>query len=135
ARSTVQQVMTREVVTAGPNTPYKRLVGLLAGHRISAVPIVTEAGRVLGVVSEADLLLKPFRPDDADSSTPAAFRRGAEHHGDADALCARDLMTSPAVTVLPTATIAEAAQVMREHHVKSAPVVDKASRLVGIASR
>jgi CBS domain-containing protein len=135
ARSTVEQVMTPKVVTAGLDMPYKRLVELLAGHRISAVPVVSDAGRVLGVVSEADLLLKPGRPDQPEPPLHAAFRRGRELRRKADALCARDLMTSPAVTVPPTAPIAEAARIMHHHHVKSVPVLDEAGRLVGIASR
>jgi CBS domain-containing protein len=134
-RSTVQQVMTPEVVTAGLDMPYKRLVELLAGHRISAVPVVSESGRVLGVVSEADLLLKPGRPDQPEPPLHAAFRRGREVRRKADALCARDLMTSPAVTVPPSATITEAARIMHHHHVKSVPVLDEAGRLVGITSR
>jgi CBS domain-containing protein len=115
--------------------PYKRLVELLAGNRISAVPVIGDAGQVLGVVSEADLLLKPGRADQPDSTLHLAFRRGREERHKADGRYAQDLMTSPAVTVRPTTTIAEAARIMHEHHVKSVPVLDEAGRLVGIASR
>lgn len=135
AHRKVEQVMTTQVVTAGLDVPYKRLVELLAGHRISAVPVVSEGGRVLGVVSEADLLLKPGRAEQPENPLHMAFRRGRELRRKADALCARDLMTSPAVTVPPTATIAEAARIMHERSVKSVPVLDEGGRLVGIASR
>jgi CBS domain-containing protein len=54
----VQDVMTRDVACAHEDTPYKELARLLASRRVSAVPVVDNRGRVLGVVSEADLLRK-----------------------------------------------------------------------------
>ena len=65
--SLVKDLMTTQVVTVGPATPFKELVARLAEHKVSAVPVVDDAGLVLGVVSEADLLLKEEFPDpDAD---------------------------------------------------------------------
>jgi CBS domain-containing protein len=61
--SLVRDVMTTEVVTAEPSTPFKELAGRLAQHRISAVPVVDADRRVLGIVTEADLLLKQEYPD------------------------------------------------------------------------
>jgi CBS domain-containing protein len=54
----VKDVMTREVVTVGPEAPYQDVVSTLAQHGVSAVPVVDDFHRVLGVVSEADLLRK-----------------------------------------------------------------------------
>src|SRR5262249_50664710 len=107
--STVQQVMTRTVVTAGLDTPYKRLVELLAEHRISARPIVDGEDGVIGVVAEGDLLVKPER---ADQPAHHGFRHHRELRRKAEALSARELMTVPAVTVPETATVAEAARVV-----------------------
>jgi len=63
AESLVRDVMTTEVVTAEPSTPFKEIAGRLAQHRISAVPVVDTNRRVLGIVTEADLLLKQEHPD------------------------------------------------------------------------
>jgi CBS domain-containing protein len=78
------------VVTVGPATPFEELVARLAEHKVSAVPVVDDAGRVLGVVSEADLLLKEEHPDpDADLPLIWTKRRRAEHDKAAAAV-ARD---------------------------------------------
>jgi CBS domain-containing protein len=129
---TVASVMTADVVTVTPADTYKDVAGRLRWHRVSAVPVVDPDGRVLGMVSEADLLLKEERP---------ATRPGGhllDPHGDAARAKARNvaaLMTSPAVTVGADATLTEAARVMRRRHVKRLPVVDSSGRLVGIVSR
>ena len=60
--SLVKDLMTPQVVTVGPATPFKEIVARLANHRVSAVPVVDDDGLVLGVVSEADLLLKRSSP-------------------------------------------------------------------------
>lgn len=57
-RLTVSDVMTSDVITVDPETPFKQLEQLMAEHRISAVPVVDTAGLTVGIVSEADLLLK-----------------------------------------------------------------------------
>src|SRR5215475_5697910 len=132
-RSTLQQVMTRDVVTAGPETPFKRMVELLAEHRISALPVVDGHNRVLGVVSEGDLLVKEERSDQPERHL--GFWRGREVRRKAEGQCARELMTSPAITAPSTATVAEAARLMHARHIKSVPVVDPSGQLVGIASR
>ena len=134
---TVGDVMTRDVVTAGADTPFKELVRLLGAHRISALPVV-EGGRLLGVVSEADLALKVELPPLAREPAPhlalwAGRRRTATVK--TAATQTGKLMTSPAVTVLVTATLAEAARLLHSRQVKRAPVVDGDGRLVGIVTR
>ena len=61
--SLVKDLMTPQVVTVGPATPFKEIAARLAEHQVGAVPVVDDDGRVLGVVSEADLLLKEEFPD------------------------------------------------------------------------
>jgi CBS domain-containing protein len=74
--SLVRDVMTTEVVTAEPSTPFKEIAGRLAQHRISAVPVVDADRRVLRIVTEADLLLKQEHPDPkAAVSGPGAVAR------------------------------------------------------------
>jgi CBS domain-containing protein len=110
----VQDVMTIEVVVAQPTTPVKQVARLLADHRLSALPVVDGQGRVLGIVSEADLL------GDGRDGQPAAT--------------AGAVMTSPAVTVDPQATVTEAARRMQAAGMKRLPVVAGSGRLVGIVS-
>jgi CBS domain-containing protein len=134
-RSLVKDLMTTQVVTVRPATPFKEIVARLAEHRVSALPVVDDAGLVLGVVSEADLLLKEEHPDpDADLPLLWTKRRRAEHDK-AAATIAHDLMTVAVVSIAPNATVAEAARRMHTAQVKRLPVVDRRGRLVGIISR
>jgi CBS domain-containing protein len=133
--SLVKDLMTTPVVTVGPATPFKELVARLAEHKVSAVPVVNDAGLVLGVVSEADLLLKEEFPDpDADLPLLWTRRRRAEHDKAAGAV-ARDLMTVALVYISPDATVAEAARRLHTAQVKRLPVLGEGGRLVGIISR
>jgi CBS domain-containing protein len=133
--SLVKDLMTTQVVTVGPATPFKDLVARLAKHRVSAVPVVDDARRVLGVVSEADLLLKEEFPD-PDQDLPLLWtkRRRLEREKAAGAT-ARDLMTVALVSISPDATVAEAARRMHRANIKRLPVIGERGRLVGIVSR
>ena len=75
--SLVKDLMTTQVVTVGPETPFKEIVARLVEHRVSALPVVDDHGRVLGVVSEADLLLKEEFPD-PDQDIPLFWTKLAE---------------------------------------------------------
>jgi CBS domain-containing protein len=119
---------------AAETTGFKEIAGLLAEYRISALPVVDDLGRLVGVVSEADLLLKEaFGPGDHHRLVES--RRTRREHAKAGALVARDLMTSPAVTIGPEALIVEAARLMHDKAVKRLPVVDGDGRVVGIVTR
>jgi CBS domain-containing protein len=129
--SQVQDVMTASVVTVDRITPYKEIARRLTEHKVGGVPVLTMGRHVAGVVSEGDLLA-------ARDGNPVAGRRWLgwpskrqRHH----ATMAEELMTSPAITVRPDATIAAAARLMNAHHVRFLPVVDSAGRLLGIVSR
>jgi CBS domain-containing protein len=74
--SLVKDMTTTQVVAVGPATPFKEIVALLAEHQVSAVPVVDDDGLVLGVVSEADLLLKEEFPD-PDQDIPLFWTSGA----------------------------------------------------------
>jgi CBS domain-containing protein len=133
--SLVKDLMTTQVVTVGPATPFKEIVAHLAEHRVSAVPVVDNAGLVLGVVSEADLLLKEEFPD-PDQDIPLFWtkRRRLEREKAAGST-ARDLMSVALVSISPDATVAEAARRMHRANIKRLPVIGQGGRLVGIISR
>lgn len=132
--STVENVMTRDVVCVNKDTGYKDMVKLLAARRVSAMPVVDDGRHVLGVVSEADLLLKqekPARPGIRLLST----RRRRRERAKAKATVAAALMSQPAITISTQATLTEAARRLHAAGVKRLPVVDAVGRLVGIISR
>ncbi|MCX4744739.1 CBS domain-containing protein [Kitasatospora sp. NBC_01287] len=116
--NTVADVMTHPVIAAGRDTTYREILKMLQEWKVSAVPVLAGDGRVVGVVSEADLLL--------------AGERDPWH---APTMTARDLLTSPAVCVHPESPIAQAARAMARQHLKRLPVVDSEGVLVGIVSR
>jgi CBS domain-containing protein len=133
--SLVKDLMTTQVVTVEPETPFKEIVARLAEHRVSALPVVDDHGLVLGVVSEADLLLKEEFPE-PDHDIPLFWTKRARlDRAKAAASVARDLMTVAVVAVSPDATVAEAARRMHTAKVKRLPVVDRSGRLLGIVSR
>ncbi|MFE9774573.1 CBS domain-containing protein [Streptomyces sp. NPDC005931] len=129
----VSDVMTRAVAAVGRGACFKEIVRLLQDRKVSALPVVTDAGRVIGVVSEADLLPKEeFRDSDPDRYTQL---RRLSDLAKAGGLTAEELMTSPAVTVRADVTLAEAARLMSRSRVKRLPVVDEDGILEGIVSR
>jgi CBS domain-containing protein len=132
--SLVKDLMTTPVVTVGPETPFKEIVARLAQHQISAVPVVDHDQRVLGVVSEADLLLKEEFPEPKQDLPLWWTKRARLDRAKAAASVARDLMTVAVVAVSPDATVAQAARQMHTAKVKRLPVVER-GRLVGILSR
>ncbi|MET8703513.1 CBS domain-containing protein [Kitasatospora sp. NPDC004723] len=116
--NTVADVMTHGVVAVGRDADFREVAETLQRWQVSAVPVLTGDGRVIGVVSEADLL--------------TARDRDGER---ADALTAGRMMSVPAVTVHPESPLNEAARAMARGHLKRLPVVDAEDFLVGIVSR
>ncbi|MFJ8787700.1 CBS domain-containing protein [Streptomyces sp. NPDC102462] len=129
----VSDVMTHTVAAIGPRAPFKEMVRLMRDWRVSALPVIEGEGRVVGVVSEADLLPTEELRDDPDVGY-LRQRRPADL-AKAEAVTAAELMTSPPVTVRADATLAEAARVMAHARVKRLPVVDDLQLLQGVVSR
>ncbi|WP_031174116.1 CBS domain-containing protein [Streptomyces durhamensis] len=129
----VSDVMTQTVAAVGRRAPFKEIVQLMQDWQVSALPVLEGEGRVVGVVSEADLLPKEELRDDPDAGY-LQLRQPVDV-AKASALTAGDLMSSPAVTVRGGATLAEAARIMAHEGVKTLPVVDDAGLLAGIVSR
>jgi CBS domain-containing protein len=129
----VRDVMTADVVTADRNMSYKQAAKLLTDQRVSAIPVVGKGGRVVGVVSEADVLRKAERRPWRWGSRLSG--RARHDRAKAKARTAGQLMTSPAITIGPDASLSAAARLMNAHHLRRLPVVDAAGDLVGIVSR
>lgn len=129
----VSDVMTAPAVAVGRDARFKEIVRIMEERRVSAVPVVSGEGRVVGVVSEADLLPKEeFRGREL-----TRFER-IQRRSDltkAEGMTAEEVMSTPAVTARPDDTLARAARRMAVHHVKRLPVVDDADRLRGVVSR
>jgi CBS domain-containing protein len=144
----VEEVMVRRVVTLSPEDSVYDAAKRLRDKRISGAPVV-EKGKVLGVVSEADIMelltaekinLNTILPSPFDVlelplrmklSLDETFRKIKK----AATAKVEDIMTAGVVTVLPDADIAEAARLMGERRVNRLPVVDKEGKLVGIITR
>jgi CBS domain-containing protein len=129
----VKDVMTTEVVVVEKDTSFKAIAHLLREHRLSALPVVDEDRHPVGIVSEADLILKP-EFGEAQGKTLIAGPYG-RRRAKARATTAAELMTSPVVTIQPEAQIGKAARTMDREKVKRLPVVDREGKLRGIVSR
>ncbi|WP_328404232.1 CBS domain-containing protein [Streptomyces sp. NBC_00390] len=131
---TVAELMTREVVRARRDLPFKEIVKLLADNDVTAVPVVDDLERPMGVVSEADLLRKSADQADPSGRTPVPHLEAWER-AKAEGARAEELMSAPAVCARPEWSVVEAARLMEVHGVKRLPVVDETDRLQGIVSR
>ena len=134
----VRDVMSRSVQSVRPETPLKDVARLMVERGISGVPVVDEYGAVVGVVSEADFVIKE-RGADAIRRRPLARLLGESPEAEAEfakviAERAGSAMSSPAITIAVDATLREAAALMVDRSVNRLPVLDR-GRLVGIVSR
>lgn len=133
----VSDLMTTEVVTTTPTASLKEVARALVEHGITGMPVCDDAGEVVGVISEGDILYKEGGPSE-------------RHHGPlgwlldttpdwelekAHARTAGEAMTAPAITVTPIESAARAARLMTENGVNRLPVVAMNGRLVGILTR
>ncbi|TKA09470.1 CBS domain-containing protein [Actinacidiphila oryziradicis] len=131
--------MTREVIEAHRETPSKDVAQLLDRYRISGLPVVDPDDKVLGVVSETDLMRR--QADQAEGyqgrrfRLPALSRSARAKAAKARAVTAGQLMSTPAITVHPEQRVVDAARIMERHHIERLPVVDEEDRLIGIATR
>ena len=131
----VSDVMTTSVVTVDRITPYQEIDRVLAEHKISGVPVLMMGRHVAGVVSEADLLAaedETARQARMASTIGRRWRLRKQPHVN---LTAGALMTEPAITIGPDATIPAAARLMNTHHIRRLPVIDEDGKLAGIVSR
>jgi CBS domain-containing protein len=128
----VRDVMTTDVVTVPAEMPFKELAALLDQREISALPVLGPGGQVAGVVSEVDLLRKEEYQEDPGARRPPHWRWAdrAKAHG----RTAAEVMSAPAITITPGASVVTAARLLDRHHIKRLPVVDAGGRLAGIVT-
>ena len=132
----VSDVMTTSVVTVDRITPYQDIDRLLTENRISGVPVLKMGREVAGVVTEADLLAAEDETNRRARMDSSVGRRRLLHKQQPYvSLTAGILMTAPAITIGPDATIPAAARLMNTHHIRRLPVVDEHGKLAGIVSR
>ncbi len=131
---TVEELMTTSVVRVREGTTFKEITRLLAEHHITAVPVVDDQDRPVGVVSETDLLRKEQEQLDPAGHVPAPHLP-PDKRAKAAASTAAGLMTSPAVLARPHWSAVQTARMMDRHGIGRLPVVDDADRLVGMVSR
>ena len=132
----VMDVMTRNVVAVHTNASFKEIAATLRDRRVSAFPVLDDAGTVIGVVSEADLIAKEAL--EAGYETHPGPLSGLLHRHDlekARGATAGELMSRPPVTVRPDELVSHAAHLMHDRRVKRLPVVNADGKLVGIISR
>jgi CBS-domain-containing membrane protein len=130
--------MTADVLTVSPNTSVRDIAALLLQRRISAVPVLDTKGRVVGIVSEGDLMHR------AETGTERSRSRWSELFSDTKDLAreflkshgrrAADVMTRPVVSVTEDVHVAEVARLFGSRRIKRVPVL-RDGRLVGIVSR
>jgi CBS domain-containing protein len=132
----VREVMTRDVVSVAPGTPLKEVAAILVERGVSGLPVCDPEGRVLGVVSEADILFKERGPTERRRGALAWLADGEDAAALAKttARTAGEAMTAPAITIAPSRTVSGAARLMLEHGVNRLPVV-KGGALAGIVTR
>jgi len=129
----VRDVMTTDVAAIDLSASYKQVARLLTERSVDAVPVLDDNRRVLGMVSEADMLRKQERG--RASPGHGSRLRTRSDRTKAAARTAGELMTSPAITIHAEAHLGSAARLMNDHRLKRLPVVDASGRLIGIVSR
>ena len=122
----VQNWMTTDVVSVGPDTSLLKVGKLMKDHHIRRIPVVDEQGQVIGIISDRDVR-------DASPSKATTLDMYEMHYLLAE-LKAKNIMTAKPITVKPTDTVEQAALMMLDNKVGGLPVVDAAGKLVGIIS-
>jgi CBS domain-containing protein len=139
---TVADAMSRDPVVVRPETPMKEATQILAERRISGLPVVDDAGQLVGVLSETDLLWQET------GVTPPAYitfldsviflKNPAQYERDLHKALGQtvgEVMSREAITISPDKPLKEAAQVMHERSVRRLPVLDAAGHVIGILTR
>jgi len=131
----VSEVMTIDAVAVSEDADVEEAIRLLSGHRVSGLPVVNNENRVLGVITEADILSVMGMKRGHTFKDIVARLLGEPVPGNKAGRTVRQVMTSPAITTPPEASILEVAGILEERRIKRLPVVDAGGALVGIVSR
>ena len=131
--STVKDVMSTHVIAVRQNASYKDMAAMLHEQRVSAFPVLDDHNKVIGVVSESDLLTK----EALEGTVPGMLQSmmSQREHARASAVTAAELMTKPPVTIGPDEPVIQAARLMYSRRLKRLPVTSDDGTLIGIVSR
>ena len=132
-RATVNDVMSTHVIAVRQRASYKEMAAMLHEQRVSAFPVLDDDNKVIGVVSESDLLAKEAFEGELPGPMHGLLQRRLRDK--ASAVTAAELMTKPPVTIGPDARVTEAARLMYSRRVKRLPVVNDHGKLIGIVTR
>lgn len=134
--------MTADPVTIQPEASVETVVKVLEANQVSGLPVVDAAGKVIGIISEGDLLYQeaPMQPplyltflgSVIYFESPDKFH---QHIKKSLGMLVKDVMTPHPVTTTPDTPIAEVAQLMLEKRLRRLPVIDQNQKLVGIITR
>jgi CBS domain-containing protein len=131
--SIVKDVMSTHVIAARQNASYKELAAMLRKQRVSAFPVIDDDNKVIGVVSETDLLTKEALEGSVPRTLQSLTRQRVRSQ--VNGVTAAELMTKPAVTIGPDETVTNAARLMYNKRVKRLPVISADGTLIGIVTR
>jgi CBS domain-containing protein len=131
--STVKDVMSTHVIAVRQNATYKDMAAMLHEQRVSAFPVLDDHNKVIGVVSESDLLTK----EALEGTVPGMLQSmvSQREHARASAVTAAELMTKPPVTIGPDEPVTQAARLMYSRRLKRLPVTSDDGTLIGIVTR
>ena len=134
-----RDVMVSPVITVGKSATVRDVAKILLEKRISAVPVVDDAGKVVGIVTEGDLIHRAEAGTERPYSWWAHFLAGdatiAADYAKSHARRVEDVMTTDVITATPEMPLHEIATLLEERHIKRVPIVNKEENLVGIVSR
>ena len=136
----IKEIMTEEVVTVSTDTGVRQVANLLGEKNIGAVPVLDEAGVIVGIITESDLFIKEKGIPFSAVKIPHLFnqwvepRKLAAIYHEIDTHKASDVMSSPVITISPDEEVGDAASLMFTHHISRLLVVEN-NELVGIVSR
>jgi CBS domain-containing protein len=125
--------MSTHVIAVRQGAPYKEMAAMLHEQRVSAFPVIDEDNKVIGVVSEADLLTKEALEGTVPRTLQSLTRQSVRTR--VNAVTAADLMTKPAVTIGSGESVTHAARLMFDRRVKRLPVTSDDGTLIGIVTR
>ena len=140
--NTVADVMSRDVITVQPQTPLNQAIQILAERRITGLPVVDDAGKLVGVISETDLMWQEtgvtppayimFLDSVIYLQNPTTYERDLHK---ALGQTVGEVMTTEAIVIKPEKPLQEAAKLMHEKHIRRLPVVDDTGKVLGTLTR
>jgi CBS domain-containing protein len=131
----VQDVMTRDVISVSKYESIMHVANILSEKNISGLPVVDKENKVIGIITQADILSVVGMRKEHTFKDLLRHMLGEPLPERKIGDIVADIMASPAITIKPQANIAEVAQIMDERKIRRLPVVDDRNRLAGIISR